>query len=298
MQKDYYPILARAVSALESNTEAARRTVFDRARLAIMDAGLTREQTQAERSALEAAIDRIEDELRTAAAPRATASPPRRDASPAPPPDTPAAAEPASRRAAYWRPALAGAAVIVVAVIAYAVWPRPDAPGRDPEPRQTAAPGAAATRSTDGSAESGLSYVYRRQLVYYRTVHPPGTLVIAKSQRNLYVVRPNVSAMRYTIGVGRGCTNAVGLLTISDKREAPAAPPMSVSATRMAGSRDGGVTANLSGDLALALGDTGLRIEGTDPPVKDGDRNCFALANEDMADLYERVAANARVVIN
>jgi lipoprotein-anchoring transpeptidase ErfK/SrfK len=298
MQKDYYPVLARAVAALDPNTEAARRAVYDRARLAIMDAGLTPAQTQAERSALEAAIDRIEDDVRTAAAPRATASSPRREAPPAAPPDTPAAAEPASRHAAYWRPALAGAAVVVVAVIAFAVWSRPDAPGRDPEPSQAAAPSATATRSTDGSAESGLSYVYRRQLVYYRTVHPPGTIVIAKSQRNLYVVRPNVSAMRYTIGVGRGCTNAVGLLTISDKRESPAAQPVSVSATPAAGARDGGAMANPPGALSLSLGDTGLRIEGTEPPVKDGGQGCFAIASEDMTDLYDRVSVNARVVIN
>jgi lipoprotein-anchoring transpeptidase ErfK/SrfK len=290
MQKDYYPVLARAVSTLETNTEAARRAVYDRARVAIMDAGLTPQQTQAERSALETVIARIEQELRPAAAPRVRSEDHWGEAPAISEPDDRAAAAPRRSFPAGRIALLAGAAMIVAAIVGYAVWPRPAAV--DARAKQTttqvAQPAPEAAPTTDGAADSGLSYVHRRQMVYYRTVHPPGTIVISKSQRNLYFVRPNVSAVRYTIGMGRGCTNAVGLLAIADKREAAAPQRVSVSPGRPAG----------DAPLTLALGDTGLRIDGTEPPVKDGDQPCFTLAHQDMADLYERVAVNARVVIN
>ena len=67
MTKDYYPVLRRATSALAPNTEQARQAVYDRARLAIMDAGLPAEQTRSERAALEAAIERIEADADQAA---------------------------------------------------------------------------------------------------------------------------------------------------------------------------------------------------------------------------------------
>src|SRR5262245_28787383 len=60
MTKDYYSVLRRATSALAPSTEEARQAVYDRARLAIMDADLPSEQTRSERAALEAAIERIE----------------------------------------------------------------------------------------------------------------------------------------------------------------------------------------------------------------------------------------------
>ena len=60
MAKDYYSVLVRATAALDPGTEEARRALYDRARLAIMDAGLSAEQTSAERAALEDAIERVE----------------------------------------------------------------------------------------------------------------------------------------------------------------------------------------------------------------------------------------------
>lgn len=294
MPTDYYPVLIRAVSALESNTHTARRGVYNRARVAIMDAGLPAEQIQAERSQLETAIARLEHELGGAGAPSSARSAPRPVraldtadmGATAPEPETRATARP-------WL--LAGAGIILIAAVGYALWPRSAPPvARAPEPasNQAAQTSLAAGRSTDGTADSGVSYVYRRQVVYYRTVHPPGTIVINKAQRNLYLVRPNVSAVRYTIRIGSGCTNAVGLLAVSDKPDG--APRLSAGATQSTGSaRD-----KADGHLSLALGDTGHRIEGAEPPLKDGSPGCFIVTEEDMADLHERVSAGARVVIN
>jgi lipoprotein-anchoring transpeptidase ErfK/SrfK len=300
MPTDYYPVLVRAMSALDPNTEETRRAIYDRARLTIMDAGLAWAETSRERAALEAAIERIETELRQTQPPVITLRRRRRDeprrAGVAPARPAPSGPAP---RLPYRLLALAGAAVLMIAVIASASWLWVH--GSDGDARRADAPDTepATTRTTDGLADPGLAYILRRQLVYYRSVHPVGSIVIAKSQHYLYLVRPNVAAVRYTVGIGRTCTNAVGLLAISGKWEAPAPPRVSASMSRpAAAASDSDAVAARTGELSLALGDTGLRIDGADPPVKNGEGGCFAIADEDMADLYARVSVGARVVIN
>ena len=134
--------------------------------------------------------------------------------------------------------------------------------------------------------------------MYYRTIHPVGTIVIAKSQGHLYLVRPNVAAVRYTIGVGRECTNAVGLILVSAKEQHPENRPAVAAATPVSARSPANAGATQHGRRAVALGDTGLRIYGADPPVNNGKAGCFALTDEDMTDLYERIAVGARVVIS
>jgi lipoprotein-anchoring transpeptidase ErfK/SrfK len=51
--------------------------------------------------------------------------------------------------------------------------------------------------------EEDLPAAYKRQVVYFRTAEPPGTIVVSVSQRFLYVVQGNNRALRYGIGVGR-----------------------------------------------------------------------------------------------
>ena len=66
-----------------------------------------------------------------------------------------------------------------------------------------------------------LPYIVRRQLVYFRTTYPAGTIVIAKSQHFLYVVKPNSAALRYTIGIGPDCSKSIGLYRVSRKTSEP-----------------------------------------------------------------------------
>lgn len=69
---DYYAVISRAVSRLESNTPAARNAVFDRARTILIDhlqakqPPVSDSEIIRERAALEDAIRRIESELATA----------------------------------------------------------------------------------------------------------------------------------------------------------------------------------------------------------------------------------------
>jgi lipoprotein-anchoring transpeptidase ErfK/SrfK len=70
-------------------------------------------------------------------------------------------------------------------------------------------------------AEEELGAAYQRQPVFFRTVEPPGTIVVLTSQRYLYVVQGNNRALRYGIGVGREGFQWAGLQKISRKAEWP-----------------------------------------------------------------------------
>jgi hypothetical protein len=103
---DYHPLIARAVGALEKNSGEARRSLYERARTALVtqlraaDPPLSESEITKERLALEEAIRRVEAEvarkLRTEpGASRPAAPPPRRD-HPSDRPNPPAPEQPAA----------------------------------------------------------------------------------------------------------------------------------------------------------------------------------------------------------
>ncbi|MFZ0102471.1 MAG: hypothetical protein WAL49_09300, partial [Pseudolabrys sp.] len=82
---DYYSILTRAVASLSPNTSEQRRDLYDRAQMTLVDKlravdpTLSDPALNAERAALEAAIQRVERDALRSAAPRRpahVASPP------------------------------------------------------------------------------------------------------------------------------------------------------------------------------------------------------------------------------
>ncbi|MGE5159414.1 MAG: L,D-transpeptidase, partial [Gemmatimonas sp.] len=62
---------------------------------------------------------------------------------------------------------------------------------------------------------------WQKQVVYYRTTEPPGTIIISTAERHLYLIEPGGRALRYGIGVGRDGFQWSGLLTITRKAEWP-----------------------------------------------------------------------------
>jgi lipoprotein-anchoring transpeptidase ErfK/SrfK len=135
-------------------------------------------------------------------------------------------------------------------------------------------------------------------MVYYRTVHPVGTIVVAKSQGFLHLVRPNVAAMRYTVGIGRACTGVAGLLTVSAKEDWSQSPAQTAASEPPPGQAAPGGARSRFGLRALPLSDSGHRIHGTHAATTAGDDGCFTLINDDIVDLYDRVQVGTRVVIN
>ena len=72
-----------------------------------------------------------------------------------------------------------------------------------------------------GNTEDGLPYEYQKQMVFYRSQQPPGTIIIDTQERHLYLIQDPTHAMRYGIGVGRDGFTWQGLLQISRKAEWP-----------------------------------------------------------------------------
>jgi lipoprotein-anchoring transpeptidase ErfK/SrfK len=142
----------------------------------------------------------------------------------------------------------------------------------------------------------------QRQLVFFRSNEPPGTIVVHTSERFLYVVQGNGRALRYGIGVGRDGFQWQGLLKITRKVEWPDWTPPEEMIERqpylprwMAGG-----PSNPLGARALYLGNTVYRIHGTNQPKTIGtavSSGCFRLVNPDVTDLYERIPVGTKVVV-
>jgi lipoprotein-anchoring transpeptidase ErfK/SrfK len=276
MTRDYYPILKRATAALGSQTAQARRAVYDRARSFIAAAGLSARQASDERAAVEAAIKRIEAERE----PTAAARPPLRR-----PIESPGARS-ARPLQAWWPLAAASTALLVGGLATWALWPNEAAEPGASTKRAAAVPAVpAAPEARPGTAPR--SFVFNRQIVYYRTVQPVGTIHIAKAQQFLYLVVANTSAVRYTLAVGRECAGIAGLLVVSAKEESAASLRQRVA--------DVGQPEPRPGRRSLVLGDADHRVHG---PTTTGEAGCFSLVAEDIVHLYGRVPVGTRVVIN
>jgi lipoprotein-anchoring transpeptidase ErfK/SrfK len=143
---------------------------------------------------------------------------------------------------------------------------------------------------------------YARQVVYFRSSEPPGTLIIHTSERFAYLVQGNNRALRYGIGVGREGFQWSGLVQVSRKAEWPdwRPPPEMIARQPYLPRFMAGGSGNPMGARALYLGSTVFRIHGTNQPETIGhaiSSGCFRLANGDIIDLYERVPLGTKVVV-
>jgi lipoprotein-anchoring transpeptidase ErfK/SrfK len=143
---------------------------------------------------------------------------------------------------------------------------------------------------------------FARQVVYFRSSEPPGTLVIHTSERFAYMIHGNNRALRYGIGVGREGFQWSGLVQVSRKAEWPdwRPPPEMIARQPYLPRFMAGGPGNPMGARALYLGSTVFRIHGTNQPETIGhaiSSGCFRLANGDIIDLYERVPHGTKVVV-
>jgi len=150
--------------------------------------------------------------------------------------------------------------------------------------------------------EERVALPYQKQLVFFRSTEPPGTIVVHTSQRFLYLVQGNNRAVRYGIGVGREGFQWAGLLKISRKAEWPdwTPPPEMIKRQPYLPRWMAGGPGNPLGARALYLGNTIYRIHGTNQPQTIGhavSSGCFRLVNNDVADLYDRVPVGTKVVV-
>jgi lipoprotein-anchoring transpeptidase ErfK/SrfK len=142
----------------------------------------------------------------------------------------------------------------------------------------------------------------RRTIVALDTGEAPGTIIIDTGNTALYYVLGQGRAIRYGVGVGREGFTWSGVQTISHKAEWPDwHPPAQMIARQpylprfMAGG-----PGNPLGARAMYLGSSDYRIHGTNDPSTIGkfvSSGCIRLTNEDVSDLFSRVAVGARVVV-
>jgi lipoprotein-anchoring transpeptidase ErfK/SrfK len=331
---DYYPILARAMSAPEAKDPQWRRGVYERARQMLVTQLLARrpatppDAIAAEQSGLDSAIRRIEAEMSRPArvamprdAPRDEADGDIGDLSAMVPERGPL---PAPLR-------LSGISLVAVAIVVAAIgaggymfWvqhahkasPSPvknvaSAAAPQTPPTAKAAPSKPATAKDGelaagidgGAADNDLPYVFRRQPTFYRTLQPVGTIIIDKLQHFLYLIQPNNVALRYGIGLGEQCTELVGLRHVASKAEWPswqATPDMIERRLAKPGTLAGG-PGNPLGARVMELDDGKSRINGTNAPATVGTNvifGCVRLGNDDVVDLYGRVKNGTAVVVN
>jgi len=138
--------------------------------------------------------------------------------------------------------------------------------------------------------------------VLYRTSEPPGTIIIATSQRHLYLVQGGGRALRYGIGVGRDGFQWQGLVNITRKAEWPdwTPPPEMIARQPYLPRFMAGGATNPLGARAMYLSGTFYRIHGTNAPSTIGSRataGCIRMVNEDVIDLYDRVKVGTKVVV-
>jgi lipoprotein-anchoring transpeptidase ErfK/SrfK len=318
---DYYSTLLRAVTAPGAGDARWRDAVYDRARrmlssrLHSLKPPPPDDEIATEEAALDDAIARIEQELswteQGGIAPDARTHDRFGDI----------ASEPRTAReegliAAPSRPLRAiwiGAAIVVAALAAgaYVYWEtgaqqspsgKTEAQNRllPSQERRAAASDDLAPGVDGGNSDPDMAYVFRRQPTFYRTLQPPGTIIVDKAQHFLYLIQSGDVALRYGIAVGRQCVDLVGLRHIASMAEWPAWQPPPDLLKRVPPPLAGG-PGNPFGARALALDDGASRIHGTNAPKTIGNFvafGCIRLANDDIVDLYGRVKVSTPVVVN
>lgn len=172
-------------------------------------------------------------------------------------------------------------------------------PRRAPVQARALAPRTVAPRRTVDPA-------FLPALVNDPTGESPGTIVVDTRAFYLYLVLPDGKAQRYGVGVGREGFGWSGRVRIGRKAEWPTWTPPAAMRKRqpyLPVSMPGGPN-NPLGARALYLYDGGrdtlFRIHGSNEPWTIGQRvssGCIRMRNEDVIELYSRVAVGARVVV-
>ena len=145
----------------------------------------------------------------------------------------------------------------------------------------------------------------RKTIDFYEAMEP-GSILIRTSERRLYYVLPNHRAIMYPVGVGREGFTWTGQNVITRKASWPDWRPPSAMIEREA--KRGhvipafmpGGPQNPLGARALYIGDTEYRIHGTTQPWSIGkavSSGCIRMMNDEVIDLYDRVAVGATVIV-
>jgi lipoprotein-anchoring transpeptidase ErfK/SrfK len=131
----------------------------------------------------------------------------------------------------------------------------------------------------------------------------PGTIVVRTSERRLYLVLGNGQALRYPVAVGKAGKQWQGWSKVDGKYVEPAwSPPDEVRRDnpRLPSVIPGGSPRNPMGARALTLTGGDYANHGTNRPDSIGtyaSYGCIRMYNQDIVDLFDRVAVGTPVVV-
>jgi lipoprotein-anchoring transpeptidase ErfK/SrfK len=294
MNVDYYSVLAKAVAGKD---EAARDQIYrDAYGLIRKSSHLTRDDALSHAAALEEAIRQIERKLATEEARSAA--------------DIDEVLSPGRN----WKPLVFGGSAVVAVLVAcvllygYVATKGPGVAGvgvtaSSSKPQHRAKeevimpdlkPG-----EDGGSSGEILPFALQRQVVFYRTTVVPGSIVVDRENRFLYLIDGNNSARRYGVGIAQECLKGGSFFRVTNKLEWPDWRTSSNTKDAEALLAAAGRPGSLLGARALLLDKPGLLIHGTNSPKTIGHlvaSGCIRLVNDDVEDLYRRVSLETRVV--
>jgi lipoprotein-anchoring transpeptidase ErfK/SrfK len=142
-----------------------------------------------------------------------------------------------------------------------------------------------------------------REVVRYTSEVQPGTIVVKTAERKLYLVLGDGTAIRYAVAVGRPGKQWQGKARVSGKYVQPAwTPPAEVKADNpmLPEVIPDGAPNNPIGVAAMTLSGSEYAIHGTNKPESIGkfaSYGCIRMLNQDVTDLFERVAVGTQVVV-
>ncbi len=149
-----------------------------------------------------------------------------------------------------------------------------------------------------GPAEAG-------RMVDYPTDYPPGEILISQSARTLYLVLDARTAIAYPVTLAKPGKEWSGPARIAGKFVEPAwSPPDSVSRDHpeLPDVISGGSPRNPMGARAITLDRDEIAIHGTTMAMRASigtaaSYGCIRMLNEDVIDLFDRVAVGAPVMM-
>src|SRR3954451_973696 len=143
-----------------------------------------------------------------------------------------------------------------------------------------------------------------REMVAFDAAVQPGTILIRTSERRLYLVLGNGTAVRYPVAVGRPGKQWFGQRAIDGKYVHPAwSPPAEVKRDnpRLPNVIAGGSPHKPMGVAALPLSAGEYAIHGTNRPDSIGtyaSYGCIRMYNQDISDLFGRVSVGTSVIVS
>jgi lipoprotein-anchoring transpeptidase ErfK/SrfK len=293
MAADYYSLLTKAVAGKDA---FARRKIYKDAHSLIARSNLTRREASSHVAALKDAVRRIEDDIAGEELGETKSA---------------AAIAKVLSTGSNWKP-LAVSVCALLAVIALSALlyeylaikgPRGGVVAAAKQPRRLEEVVVADLQPgvDGGSSAADLPFALQRQVVFYRTTVVPGSIVVDRENRFLYLIDSNNSARRYGIGIAQECLKGGSFFHVTSKLEWPDWRPSDAytakdTSTLLAAA---GHPGSPLGSRALLLNKPELIIHGTNSPKTIGHlvaSGCIRLVNDDVEDLYRRVSLETRVV--